>query len=82
MTYRSVLGLRQEEVEDHELHSIPGNEDDVRVPANRLQGDRAGELAKQPAGVDSQGGKGHALGTHLEGKDLNWVQSLQGREIE
>lgn len=76
MTYRSVLGLRQEEVEDHELHSIPGNEDDVRVPADRLQGDWPGKLAEQPASIDSQGGKGHALCTHLEGKDLDWVQSL------
>ena len=65
-TYRSVLGLRQEEVEDRSLHSIPNDKDDVCLPANRFKRDWPSELIQHTAGVDGKGGEGHALCAHLE----------------
>lgn len=82
MTYRSVLGLRHQKVEDGCLDTTPDNEDNVRFPADRLKRHRPGELVEQAASVDSQRRKCHALRTHLEGKDLNRVQSLQGRKTD
>ena len=80
MTYRSVLRLGQEEVEDRCLHSAPNNKDDISLPADRFQGDGPSELVEQTTSVNSQGGKGHALCTHFEGEDLDGIQSLQRRE--
>lgn len=82
MTYRSVLRLGQEEVEDCCLHCAPNNEDDISLPADGFQGDRPSELVEQTTSVNSQGGKGHALRTHFEGEDLDGIQSLQGRETD
>jgi hypothetical protein len=82
MTYRSVLGFGQEKVEDNGLYRTPNNKNKVRVPADRLQGDRPGELVEQAASIDSQRGKGHTLSAHLEGQDLDRVESLQGRQAD
>ena len=64
--YRSVLGLRHEEVEDCSLHSTPDDKDDVCLPADCFERDGPSELVEQAASVYGQGGEGHALGTHLK----------------
>jgi hypothetical protein len=74
----SVLGLRDEEVEDDGLHDTPNAEDDVGLPSNVLQSDRNTKLHDKHGSVGEEGAEGHALGSHLVAENLNGVESLKG----
>lgn len=76
LTYSAVAGFREEEVHDGGLSRAPDDEDDISLPSDALQRDRPGELVEEPTSVDRQTGEGHTLGTHLEGKNLDWKESL------
>jgi hypothetical protein len=76
-TYSAALGLGKDKVYNSDLHGVPDGKDDVGLPANLLHGHWPGELVEKTSSVDSQVGKGHTLGTHLKGKNLDGVQSLK-----
>lgn len=78
----AVLGLGHEEVEDGRLDGVPHHEDDVGLPLDLGEGDRPGELVEHAAGVDGEGGEGHALGAHLEGENFDGVQGLERGETD
>jgi hypothetical protein len=78
----AVLGLGHHEVEDGRLHEIPDDENDVSLPLDVLESHGPRELTEHATGVDGKGGEGHALGTHLEGEDLDGVQGLERGETD
>lgn len=79
-THSATLGLRDEEVNYGKLDQIPNSKDNVCLPANLLHGNGPGVLVQHTGGVDSQVREGHALGTHLKGKNLDGVQGLEGSD--
>lgn len=82
MTYCSVLGLGDKDVHDGSLDSTPDAEDDVGSPCDFLHGDRDTELVGKKTDSGEKAGECHALGTNLEGQDLDWVECLQWRPSE
>ena len=76
-TYSATLGLGEDKVNNSNLDGVPDGEDDIGPPANLLHGDGPGELVEKTSSVDSQVGKGHTLGTHLKGKNLDRVEGLE-----
>lgn len=76
LSYSAITSLREEEVHDGGLSSAPDDEDDISLPSDALERDRPGELVQETTSVDRQTGEGHTLGTHLEGKNLDWEESL------
>lgn len=82
LTYSAVTSLWEEKVHDNSLSRAPDNEDDIGLPSNVLEGDRPCKLVEKTAGVDSQTGECHSLGSHLKGKDLNRVEGLKRCDTE
>lgn len=79
VTYSSVLGLWDEDVDDGSLDSTPAAEDNVGSPRDTLKSDRDTELVGKKTNSGEQVGESHSLGAHLEGQDLDWVESLHWR---
>lgn len=80
--YCAVLGLGDKEIDDRSLDCTPDGEDDVCVPSDLGHGYGPGELIQHASSRNSEAGETHALGAHLEGQDLNRVQSLQRGETD
>jgi len=78
----AVLGLWDPEVDDGRLDAAPDGEDDICVPPDLLHGHWPSELVEEISGCDGETGESHSLGAHLEGEDLDRVQSLEGREAD
>ena len=76
LTYSAVTSLREEEVHDGGLSRAPDDEDDISLPSDALERDGPGELVEETTSVDRQTGEGHTFGTHLEGKNFDWKESL------
>ena len=75
-TYCAVLGLGDEVPDDTSLDGTPDGEDDVGLPGDVDEGDGDTELVGEEADGGEQVGEGHSLGAHLEGEDLDGVESL------
>ena len=78
----AVLSLGNEEVDNSSLDRAPDDEDNVELPLDVLESDRVRELVDQHGRCEGQVRESHALGTHLEGKDLDRVQSLERGDTE
>ena len=65
VTYSSVLGLGDEEVEDTGLADTPDAEDNVCLPGDVLQSDGNTELHDKHSSVGEERAEGHTLGSHL-----------------
>lgn len=64
------------------MDGTPAGEDDVSLPGEVDEGDRETELVGEEADRGEQVGEGHSLGAHLEGEDLDGVESLHGGPAE
>lgn len=51
-------------------------ENNVCSPGDVVKGNWDTELVDKESGRGEQVGEGHSLGAHLEGEDLDWVESL------
>lgn len=51
-------------------------ENDVGSPGDVVKSNWDTELVDEESGRGEQVGEGHSLGAHLEGEDLDWVESL------
>jgi hypothetical protein len=81
-TYSSVFGFWEPTPHYPSLAAAPYNKAYIRLPSNVLQSDGPSELVEQATGVDSQTGKRHTFGSHLERQHLNRIQSLKRRNAE
>lgn len=77
VTYSSVLGLGDEEVENDGLNDTPDTEDNVGLPGNVLQSDGDTKLHDKHGSVGEEGAEGHTLGSHLVAENLDGVESLE-----
>lgn len=59
------------------MDNTPDHEDNVGLPLNLLKGLWETKLVDEGTEVDEETGESHTLGTHLEGEDLDWVESLE-----
>ena len=76
-TYCAVLGFWDEVPDDTGLNSTPHGEDDISLPCNVDKCHGNTELVGKETNGGEQVGEGHSFGTHLEGEDLDGVQSLE-----
>lgn len=77
VTYSAVLGLWSEQEGDTSLDNTPDHEDEVSLPSDLCESLWETELVDEGTEVDEKTGESHTLGTHLEGEDLDWVESLE-----
>ena len=59
------------------MNQTPDHEDEVSLPLNLGKGLWESELVDKGTEVDEETGESHSLGAHLEGEDLDGVESLK-----
>ena len=62
----------------NQSETIEGSKDHVHLPVNRSEKRWDGESKSTVPSPVGSGGKGHSLGTDLEGVDLSWVGPRDG----
>lgn len=59
------------------MDKTPDHEDNVGLPLDVVKSDGESELVDESTAGNEQVGESHSLGTHLEGEDLDGVESLK-----